>query len=237
MMATQPPLCLLPMPPTLCLLPMPPTTVLDAVQPHFSLFQDTDDIQLVAQMEKKYCAHLKKAKQREKEALTKQEHAVAIAVKAGKNKRDIRKLKNRLSAIRSRARKEAETTLSETRIRSLESQIRMYVNFVERLKKSNDEKKNRLLSPTVDKRLQRLPLLREPFSLSTFPTNPSSPLPFPSRPSSGSSFSCTSSSSSFVPNSSPAAAYNCNKPTQLSNQTSFDSDHSSKVVFNVVSNI
>merc|ERR1719421_383087 len=59
----------------------------------------------------------------EGKAIQEQENAVAEAKRAGKDKRDIRKLKNRLSALRSRHRKDADVAAMEEVISSLQMQL------------------------------------------------------------------------------------------------------------------
>jgi len=70
----------------------------------------------------------------EKEAQLQQNVAVDALhhknTKECNKKKDIRRLKNRLSAIRSRARKEAEHLMNIERIHSLEAQVKMLDNFV-----------------------------------------------------------------------------------------------------------
>ena len=70
----------------------------------------------------------------EKEAQLQQNVAVDALLhkntKECNKKKDIRRLKNRLSAIRSRARKEAEHLMNIERIHSLEAQVKMLDNFV-----------------------------------------------------------------------------------------------------------
>merc|ERR1712166_868908 len=70
----------------------------------------------------------------EKEAQLQQNVAVDALLhkntKECNKKKDIRRLKNRLSAIRSRARKEAEHLMNIERIQSLEAQVKMLDNFV-----------------------------------------------------------------------------------------------------------
>jgi len=222
---------------------LPPTTILKMIEPHYQLFEP-HALNQVAHHDRHYVALLRSSQQEETTALKNQSIKVAQALQAGKDKRDIRKLKNRLSAIRSRARKESETKLAETRLLSLEAQVQLYSRLVSKLQRSDTHTRDQLLRRQAppDRRLPRVhnssrhqpcPGTLSPVSSSSTTSMASSPRP--------SSFSLSSEQpatlealSNVAPNTHAYHNIHCGNTechSTTSNQTSFiDPEHSSKVV-------
>lgn len=96
--------------------------------------------------ERTYKEKLKRAKDLERLSLLKQDEAVAKAIDRGKDKRQVRKLKNRLSALRSRQRKEAEHALTQERVKSLEDQVLGFAKMIERLQRNIHDKETHTLA-------------------------------------------------------------------------------------------
>ena len=225
---------------------LPPTTILKLIEPHYQLFEP-HALNQVAHHDRHYVALLRSSQQEEATALKNQSFKVAQALQAGKDKRDIRKLKNRLSAIRSRARKESETKLAETRLLSLEAQVQLYSRLVSKLQSSDTHTRDQLLRRQAppDRRLPRAmnvhnssrhrpcPGTLSPVPSSSITSTASSPRP--------SSFSLSSEepatlevSTNAAPNTHAYSNIHCGNTechSTTSNQTSFiDPEHSSKVV-------
>jgi len=99
--------------------------------------------QRIRQHEQAYQKRLRASKKIEKESMRAQEVAVANAIQAGKDKRQVRKLKNRLSAVRSRQRKEAEHALNAERLLSLEEQVRGLSSMIENLQSKLKKRRSR----------------------------------------------------------------------------------------------
>jgi len=115
---------------------MVPSTIHCSVKPHLPLFQ-RHDFGSLHEYDVKYRTLVQTTKDNEELFLEQQNQQVKKAIQTGKDKREIRKLKNRLSAIRSRARKEAELAINDTKIKSLEAQVQMYASLVTRLQHKN----------------------------------------------------------------------------------------------------
>ena len=121
----------------------PATTTLASAAPLLAGIPDAMARRRILKHENAYKTKLRVARERERASLKAQEAAVALAVQAGKDKRQVRKLKNRLSAIRSRQRKEAEQALAHTRLQSLEEQVRGLSKLIHRLQSKRNSSNHR----------------------------------------------------------------------------------------------
>ena len=105
---------------------LPSSTLLPDIEPHLALSPLASSHFLRATIttcEENYRQKYMTAIQNEKNATIIQNVQVEKALREGKEKREVRRLKNRLSAVRSRARKEAESSLNTYRLKSLEAQV------------------------------------------------------------------------------------------------------------------
>ena len=221
---------------------LPSSTLLPNVEPHLSsAFSSSSMPPLVTitECEEHYRQKYVTAIQQERKAMELQNIQVKQAIAQGKEKREIRRMKNRLSAVRSRARKDAEGTLNTYRLKSLEAQIEFLSTKLGLQKKNNLNEKERFQRErrnvtrrmdTRDYALQRMmnrggdgdkQHLLSSLGTLTSSASTSSPLSSPSSLPSSPSPSTSSSPSPSSPSS----------PSNLSffyNQTPSCSEHSSQ---------
>ena len=113
---------------------LPSSTLLPDIQPHLALspLVAAPCVATITTCENNYRQKYKAAIQNEKQSTIVQNLEVEKALSEGKEKREVRRLKNRLSAVRSRARKEAESSLNTYRLKSLEAQVQFLSKLLQR---------------------------------------------------------------------------------------------------------
>ena len=147
-------------------------TTLVSERPLLARIPDESARRRIALHERTYKEELRVARERERVSLRQQDEAVARALQAGKDKRQVRKLKNRLSAIRSRQRKDSEHTLTNMRLMSLEEQVRGLTSLIHRLQSRKAARTHRVATGDLDRVARGRLAFREDFDDGEHPPTP-----------------------------------------------------------------
>ena len=147
-------------------------TTLVSERPLLARIPDESARRRIALHERTYKEELRVARERERVSLRQQNEAVARALQAGKDKRQVRKLKNRLSAIRSRQRKDSEHTLTNMRLMSLEEQVRGLTSLIHRLQSRKAARTHRVATGDLDRVARGRLAFREDFDDGEHPPTP-----------------------------------------------------------------